>query len=49
MFGTEATWFLIAYYNPITNLITLEYSKTPGYDKLIAEGNANLLNTPIII
>jgi len=49
MFGTEATWFLIAYYNPITNLITLEYSKTAGYDKLIAEGNANLLNTPIII
>ena len=39
MFGYQATWFMIIYYSFARELFTVEYNKTPGYDKLVEEGN----------
>ena len=39
MFGIHATWFMIIYYSAARELFTVEYNKTPGYDRLVEEGN----------
>lgn len=40
MFGINATWFMVIYYSAVRELFTVEYYKTPRYDKLIEEANA---------
>jgi hypothetical protein len=40
MFGIQATWFMVIYYSAVKELFTVEYYKTPRYDKLIEEANA---------